>query len=164
MVYGQSTSWFHACGGIIVYIRDCFEFRLLPHGPSDLEFLAISVHNGNRRICICLLYRPPSSPVTFFDSLHSIFVDINLPLFSDILVFGDFNVDYTNARHPLHSKLGNLLDAFSFVQLVPNLPVLHPMEMAHSLTLFSPPLWVLFKTALSFPTRDIRSQGSSYNC
>jgi len=31
-------------GGIIVYIRDCFVFRLLPHGPSDLEFLAISVH------------------------------------------------------------------------------------------------------------------------
>ena len=52
-------------GGVTVYIKDCFEFKIISHGPLDLEFLALSVHNGNKKIYVCLLYRPPSSSITF---------------------------------------------------------------------------------------------------
>ena len=101
-----------------MYIKECFEFRIFSHGPFDLEFLALSVHNNNKNICVCLLYRPPSSPTTFFDNLYSTFVNLNVSLFSHVLVFGDFNVDFLNVNHPLLSKLCNILDSFSFVQLV----------------------------------------------
>ena len=105
-------------GGVTVYIKDCFEFKIISHGPLDLEFLALSVHNGNIKICVCLLYRPPSSSTTFFDNLYSTFVNLNVSLFSHVLVFDDFNVDFLNVNHPLFSNLCNILDSFSFVQLV----------------------------------------------
>ena len=98
-------------GGVTVYIKDCFEFKIISHGPLDLEFY---VHNGNKRICVCLLYRPPSSSTTFFDNLYSTFVNLNVSLFSHVLVFGDFNVDFLNVNHPLFSKLCNILDS-SFI-------------------------------------------------
>ena len=48
-------------GGVLMYVRRSLQTQVLSSGPSDLEFLLISVNNVNLRYCIGLLYRPPSS-------------------------------------------------------------------------------------------------------
>ena len=56
---------------MVVALLCMYEFKIwLSHGLFDLEFLALSVHNGNRNIRVCLLYRPPSSRTTFTDNLY----------------------------------------------------------------------------------------------
>ena len=55
-------------GGILMYTHCSLSYKiLLQGGPHNLEFLAISVttKHVNHTSCICLFYRPPSSPVLF---------------------------------------------------------------------------------------------------
>lgn len=57
--------------------------------------------------------------VAKLDDAYVVHYFVNMFLFfSHVLVFGDFNVDFLNAIHPLSSKLCNIFDSFSFVQLV----------------------------------------------
>ena len=59
--------------------------------PHSLQFLAISVSSPFGQFVVSVLYRPPSSPVSFFDKLSLVLKDLCTPLYSRI--FGDFNVD-----------------------------------------------------------------------
>ena len=60
-------------GGILIYVHNSLSFKvLLQGGPHSLEFLALSIStnsNNSNTVCICLFYRPPSSPVSIFDNL-----------------------------------------------------------------------------------------------
>ena len=72
-------------GGIIIYIHVSLNWEVLLRGPNNLEFIALSISPvfSNVKHCVSVLYRPPSSPVSFFDdfcnTLH-IYPPIFLPV------------------------------------------------------------------------------------
>ena len=53
----------------------------------------VSVSSPFGQSVASVLYRPPSSPVSFFDNLSLVLEDLCVPLYSNFFIFGDFNVD-----------------------------------------------------------------------
>ena len=80
-------------GGVIIYVAGHLQFKVISSGPHSLEFLAISVSSPFGQFVVSVLYRPPSSPVSFFDNLSLVLEDLCTPLYSHFFIFGDFNVD-----------------------------------------------------------------------
>ena len=50
-------------------------------------------------MAIALLYRTPSSTVSYFDSLSAVLEDICIPTYSMFLLVGDYNVDISTHSH-----------------------------------------------------------------
>jgi len=90
-------------GGVIVYIDSCVSAELLMVGPSNLEFLSISVTSpySTHKHCISVFYRPPSSSPAIFDNVFTVIQQLNLSSFSSFVLIGDFNIDFYNSSHPL---------------------------------------------------------------
>ena len=107
-------------GGIIVYVADRYSVKLLNKGSLDFEFMSISVHCQNYKACLCVLYRPPSSPFSYFDSVYSALESIDYAYFSNFIFVGDFNIDFYNPSHPLYSNLSTFLSTFALSQVVPH--------------------------------------------
>ncbi len=56
-------------GGVLAYIHNSLSWEILLWDPNDLELVALSVSSGfanSVKHCVSVLYRPPSSPVSFF--------------------------------------------------------------------------------------------------
>ena len=116
-------------GGIMLYAHSSLSCKvLLQGGPFNLEFLALSVSAASvsHKFCICLFYRPPSSPVSIFDNLCITLQMINPAYFSTFLLLGDFNVDFCNPQHFMFSHLNNILCSFSLTQVVPSFTHVSP--------------------------------------
>ena len=108
-------------GGIALYTHNSLSCRvLLQGGPHNLEFLALSVTSVSvsNKFCICLFYRPPSSPVTIFDNLCTTLQMVNPAQFSTFLMLGDFNVKPSTLF--IFSHLRDILYSFSLHQVVPS--------------------------------------------
>ena len=79
-------------GGIAIYIHISFSCKvILKGGPFALEFISISIVSQSS-FCLCLFYRPPSSPVSIFDNLCTTLQIVNPADFSGFVLVGDFNV------------------------------------------------------------------------
>ena len=103
-------------GGVLMYIHDLLSYKVLVEGgPFNLEFLATSVTAQffTASFCICLFYRPPSSPVHIFDDLCNTLCQIIPFSFSTFLLIGDFNVNFFNTSHFLYSHILDILYTFS---------------------------------------------------
>ena len=107
-------------GGIILFVADIYNVKVLQQGPLDLEFLLVSVQCAQFKLSLAVLYRPPSSPVSYFDNLYSVFESFNPSLFHNFVIVGDFNVDFCNPSHALYQKLLTILSSFSLTQVVPS--------------------------------------------
>ena len=94
-------------GGIALYIANYLSFTLICSRPDTLEFLAISIKQPRGDVAIALLYRPPSSPTSYFDNLSKVLEDICIPMYSMFLLVGDYNVDISTHNH-LSRNLLNL--------------------------------------------------------
>ena len=55
--------------------------------------------------------------VTFFDYLYGVLCSIDISLFSNFLLLGDFNIDFLAQNHPLFSKLVCITSSFYFTRL-----------------------------------------------
>ena len=64
-------------GSIILFVAEIYNVRVLQQGPLDLEFLLVSVQCAQFKLSLAVLYRPPSSPIIYFDNLYSIFESFN---------------------------------------------------------------------------------------
>ena len=111
-------------GGILIYVHNSLLFKvLLQGGPHSLKFLALSIStksNNSNTVCICLFYRPPSSPVSIFDNLCTTLQLVQPPKFSIFLLLGDFNVDFCNQQNYLFSYVNDIMLSFSLSQIVPS--------------------------------------------
>ena len=94
--------------------------KVLQQGPLDLEFVLVSVQCSQFKLSLAVLYRPPSSPVSYFDNLYSVFESFNSSLFHNFVIVGDFNIDFCNASYVLYQKLLTILSSFSLTQVVLN--------------------------------------------
>ena len=108
-------------GGVAIYVHFSFICNvIIKAGPFDLEFISVSLLSRSSfgKFCLCLFYRPPSSPVSVFDNLCRTLQIVNPVDFSNFLLLGDFNVDFCNPEHHLFSHVSNILLNFSLTQVV----------------------------------------------
>ena len=107
-------------GGVLVYTHISLLYKYLPAGHSELELMSISISSphspGNH--CISVLYRPPSSTVSFFDHLSSSLHKLSPHSFSSFVLIGDFNINFCTSDHPYFCKLNTILQYFSLTQVV----------------------------------------------
>ena len=104
-----------------MYIHNSLSWEILQKGPNDLELVALSVSSSTVNTvkhCVSVLYRPPSSSVSFFDSLYNTILNLSPHQFSSFVLVGDFNVDFCNTDHPYFYKLNSILQMLSLSQVV----------------------------------------------
>ena len=110
-------------GGVLLYSKQCLSVRVLLNGPEDLELLGTLVNYCNKRLFLCLLYRPPSSCQSIFDKVSTILENLDSVYFSNFILLGDFNIDFCKFDHQqgaakLYPGLSNLLSSFSLAQMM----------------------------------------------
>ena len=64
-------------GGIVLFVSDVYNVKVLQQGPLNLEFLLVSVQCAHFRLILALFYRPPSSSAVYFDCLYSVLESIH---------------------------------------------------------------------------------------
>ena len=107
-------------GGVLMFIHTSLICKHLSINSDGLELLSISVssNHSSGKHCISVLYRPPSSPVSFFDHLHSALQELSPHSYSSFVLIGDFNINFCNRVHPYFCKLNEILQYFSLTQVV----------------------------------------------
>ena len=62
-------------GGVAIFINDSLSFSVLLLAP-EVELLVISICSFAGNVCIALAYRPPSSSVTYFNTINNLLTDL----------------------------------------------------------------------------------------
>ena len=88
-----------------MYIHDSVAYNVLPYGSADLELLVVSLSRNNFHLCLCVFYRPPSSPSSIFDTLCETLLSVPHSYFSNFVILGDFNVNFDVSHHFLYTSL-----------------------------------------------------------
>ena len=126
-----TTSYFDWTGidmGVALLYLFIFSFSckvLLQGGPFALEFISIV---SQPSFCLCLFYRPPSSPVSVFDNLCTTLHIVNSADFSSFLLIGDFNVNFCNTDHFLFSHVQDVMLRFSLTQVASSHTYISPSD------------------------------------
>ena len=111
-------------GGVLLFINSVYTHNIVFSGSIELELLIVSVSLKSVPITIALFYRPPGSPFVIFDTLLSTLCNHVDPYsLSNLILLGDFNVNYLETSHPLFSKLLLLSNSLSLTQCVTQHPV-----------------------------------------
>ena len=79
-------------GGIAIYVRTFLSCKVLfQGGPFSLEFLSVSIKcQPFYTFCLCLFYRPPSSPVSIFDNFCTTLQILNPAKFHSFVIICQF--------------------------------------------------------------------------
>ena len=64
------------------------------------------------------LYSPPSDKVDIFDTLFNVLCSLNSSLFSNLILLGDFNVNYLDSTSSLYTLLHSIISSFDLTQVV----------------------------------------------
>ena len=119
-------------GGILMYTHCSLSYKLRYYYKvvhiiwSSCRAISVSTKHVNHTSCICLFYRPPSSPVSIFDNLCTT-VQLAHPVkFSSFILLGDFNVNFQNAHHLLFSYINDILLTISLKQVVSSFTHISP--------------------------------------
>ena len=106
-------------GGVMFFVINYISYNLVSSGPLDLELIVISVKLCSSKVCIALFYRPPNASGSIFDNvLTSLCTYVDVSLFSNFILLGDFNVNYLNNLHPMFCKLHCLISSLCLTQVV----------------------------------------------
>ena len=69
-------------------------------------------------LCLCLCsYRPPSSGIEFFDSLYNALCSLDVDLFSNFILIGDFIIAFLLQTRQYFSQLLNITTSFDSIRL-----------------------------------------------
>ena len=110
-------------GGALVYVKNLFIYSPLYLGTPAFECIILSLNcscqnRASPDFTIALFYRPPSSSVSYLDNLFTVLCNINVSLFSNFVLLGDFNINYFCTQPLLFSKLMSIFSSFNLVQVV----------------------------------------------
>ena len=128
-VVRMGTTEYKKGGGLVFYIKHMLwyyatEMNDITSSTSDLEQLWVDIRKpGNKRLIIGLCYRPPSGDVAVFQKqlCDSIEYVLKCTRNSDIVIMGDFNINYADKKSPNFEKLCVLESKYDFKQLI-NMP------------------------------------------
>ena len=85
---------------------------------ARMWYKSISPVFSNVKHCVSVLYRPPSSPVSFFDDFCNTLQHLSPHLFTSFMVVGDFNINFLKTDTPNFCKLNGILQTISLSQVV----------------------------------------------
>ena len=107
-------------GGVLAYIHNSLTWDIVLKGFNGLELIAFSIKSPLHAAhhCVTVLYRPPSSPASFFDVFYNTLYKISPARFLSFVLVGDFNVDYFCKNHSYFCKLQSILQTLSLSQVV----------------------------------------------
>ena len=78
-------------------------------GTDSFECIVLSMFCSSRQhspdLTIALLYRPPNSCSSLFDTLFRTLCNLDVSVFSNFVLLGDFNIDYFCTQSPLFLDL-----------------------------------------------------------
>ena len=110
-------------GGICIYIKSELNFELVPvqitNVDANIEFQMVRIKPPNQRpLELVAVYRPPDGSVkTFSKTLFQLIEPVNRDRV-DLIIMGDFNIDYLNKK-TLHASGLNVLETkYSLTQLI----------------------------------------------
>ena len=107
-------------GGVLIAIKDDFTSSLTT-SPSDIETITVKILISNP-IILCLVYIPPNSSDSYYDSLFHYLSDLSNESCT-IIIVGNFNfsdIDWANyvGSSPKSNKFCDLLFQFNLSQLI----------------------------------------------
>ena len=108
-------------GGVMIFVKNSFNFSLLFKGTQNYECLVVSVTcslNVSPDFTIALFYRPSGSGHELLDYLFSTLCNIFLLSSSNFCLIGDFNIDFFVSNTPLYNKLLSVVSSFNLTQVV----------------------------------------------
>ena len=109
-------------GGVLCYINNLFTHSVVFKGTDSFECIVLSMFCSSRQhspdLTIALLYRPPNSCSSLFDTLFCTLCNLDVSVFSNFVLLGDFNIDYFCTQSPLFSRLNSVTSSFNLTQLV----------------------------------------------
>lgn len=85
-------------GGVALFISSNLSHKVIYLGNGSFECIIVSLQFGPCKVCVCLLYRPPNSSCDFLDYLYDVLCSIDISLFSNFLLLGDFNIDFFSSK------------------------------------------------------------------
>ena len=103
-------------GGVAMFIHKSIHFNILLLGPLGLEFVLVTLIRDHLKLCLGVFYRPPSSRNSIFDTFSDALLTINQSCLSDLIIIGDFNVNF-HPSHYMYAHLLELLCNFSLSQI-----------------------------------------------
>ena len=102
-----------------MYIHNSILYNVLLCGLAGLELIVVSLSRINFKLCIGVFYRSPSSSPVIFDLLcDSLSQYVYQSYFSNFVIVGDFNVDFTTSTHSLYAHLSDFMTSFCLSQIV----------------------------------------------
>ena len=109
-------------GGVCFYVHSDLKVKQHYQINSSLEAVALQVQltaasRHQPSLVICSVYRPPSSPVTFWNTLSNE-LDREFEKNEHILILGDFNVDVLQPASPQYNHLRQFCTEHSLRNLV----------------------------------------------
>ncbi|MCG7869883.1 MAG: hypothetical protein JAY74_26365 [Candidatus Thiodiazotropha taylori] len=103
-------------GGVIMYIRDTISFkRRRDLEIPRLEAVWVEISVRCKTILIGGFYRPPNSPVEYFNLINESFDRAYNTNINDTIILGDFNYNMQNANN---NKLLDLIQQYNLKQLI----------------------------------------------
>ena len=113
-------------GGVLIYVSSTYSHNVLYSGSPELELIIVSICT-TVPIIIALFYRPPSSTYSILDNLLTVLCTHVRASFShNLILLGDFNINFLNNSHPLFTKLLIVTSSLSLSQIVSELTHLSP--------------------------------------
>ena len=111
----------HEGGDVCIYIRKDFIFKLRDDIRTTLETVWAELYLPKTRpILIGVCYRPPNH-TDFFNVLERCCLDCNCFTNKEVIMMGDFNVDYSQLHshtNPLHVSLKHYMSMFGMTQII----------------------------------------------
>ena len=105
-------------GGVAIYVDSMFTYSILFTANPDFECVIASLCANNSKFYVCFVYRPPNSSISVLDNLFTTLCSLNVCSFSNFVMVGDFNIDFSNQNHPLFSKFHSIASSFLLYQVV----------------------------------------------
>lgn len=104
-------------GGVAMYVSNRVGFKQLefPNHVPNIEFVAADIIIDHHATRVCIVYRPPSEPVSWLGHFRNFLEDL-CNTENDLHLFGDFNYDFlieTKCK-----SFRNLINQFNLRQLV----------------------------------------------
>ena len=95
-VFGRDRNRFG--GGLILYINENILCRPLNDHPtfSNVELIAIEIHQNKRRWLFIGIYKPPSQSDNEFTNRLSLIIDYYSPKYENLILIGFFNLSTEN--------------------------------------------------------------------
>ncbi len=106
-------------GGVALYIDYMLRHKIIYLGNVNFECVIVTVNVGSCKICVGVVYRPPSSSsVEFLDSLYNTLCSLDVDLFSNFILVGDLNIDFLSQTHQHFSQLLSITTSFLLHQVI----------------------------------------------